>query len=217
MVETSGITNKRIQKFVWRRCCFYLLQKGERMKLLLTGTPGTGKTTLAKMLGKKWNALVVNEHGFAEKNRLGKADGNSGELVLDVVKLEKKLNAFIADFDGKGKTPEKSKFKKIKSKKNVQKNKPKNLIIEGHVVSEAKLNVDQVLVLRTSIPVLWKRLERKRYSAEKVFDNLSCEAMDYCGGKALKNYPAEKVFEIWNDKGLKDAERIILTKLKGLK
>ena len=65
------------------------------MKIVITGTPGTGKTIVADILGKALKQRVVHINDFAKKNKLfiGKARGS---YVVDIKKLKRKL----ANVDG---------------------------------------------------------------------------------------------------------------------
>ncbi len=65
------------------------------MKIVITGTPGTGKTIVADMLGKALRQRVVHINDFAKRNKLfiGKARGS---YIVDLKKLKRKL----ANVDG---------------------------------------------------------------------------------------------------------------------
>ncbi len=65
------------------------------MKIVITGTPGTGKTIVADMLVKALRQRVVHINDFAKKNKLfiGKSRGS---YIVDLKKLKRKL----ANVDG---------------------------------------------------------------------------------------------------------------------
>ena len=136
------------------------------MKLLITGTPGTGKTLVSKELGKLFNSKVINEKDFALKNKLGKFN-DENELEIPLLPLQRKANAFL--------------------KKN------KKVIFEGHVFCETKLNLDAIIVLKVNPEDLELRLEGRRYSPEKIMDNVFCEGIDYCLKHVKKNYNKNKI------------------------
>ena len=139
------------------------------MNLLITGTPGTGKTLIAKELGKIIKSKVINEKDFALKNKLG-CFNDENELEIPVLPLQKKANSFLL--------------------------KNKNIIFEGHVLCETKLKVDLVIVLKVNPEDLELRLEGRRYSPEKIMDNVFCEGIDYCLKHVKKNYSKNKILLI---------------------
>ena len=55
-------------------------------KICITGTPGTGKTTISKLLAEKLNTEYLNINDFAEKKRLIETDKNNN-MEIDPKKL----------------------------------------------------------------------------------------------------------------------------------
>ena len=154
------------------------------MKIIITGTPGTGKTVIGKKLAGKLKYELVNEKDFALKTKTGKRKGK--EVEVDLKKFGKKMNEFL-----KGKN---------------------NAIIEGHLLCEMRIKADLVFLLRTERKVLEKRLKKKGYNEVKIQDNIFCEETGYCRKKALKNY--SKVIEIRNEKSLNSSLQKILKKIR---
>ncbi len=142
------------------------------MIVLITGVPGTGKTTISKILSKKTGyPLVQTNKLIAEKGLWGRVE--EGAKVVYIKKLEKLLNSLIK--------------------------KEKDLIIEGHLLCDMKLKADYVIVLRTKPPVLRKRQERRRYPKKKIYENLMAEVLDYCTINAEQRY--RKTYEVDTSKG----------------
>ncbi len=158
------------------------------MKLIITGTPGTGKTSVAKALGKNLKHRVLNEKEFALQHGIGKWDAESNELVIPLKKLETALNSFLR--------------------------KEKKVIIEGHLLCEIRVKADFVVLLRLHPELLEGRLARKQYAPEKIQDNVFCEGIDYCKKHTLRNYAKEKVIEIQSQKTIKETTGLIISKLK---
>ena len=123
------------------------------MKILITGTPGCGKTTLAKGLAKKLKFECINEKDFALKNSIGEFN-EENELEIPIKLFEKKMNNFL------------------KTKKNI--------IIEGHTLCEMKLLVDLVILIKIDPEELQLRLEQRNYADLKIMDNVFCEGIEYC-------------------------------------
>jgi len=136
------------------------------MRLMVVGTPGCGKTTLAKLLGKKLKLKVINEKDFALQNSIGKFD-DSNELEIPLKKFEKKANEFLSKND--------------------------NVLFEGHVICETKLKVDKVILIQVDPEELEFRLEQRHYSIDKILDNVFCEGIDYCKKYVQRNYSKNKI------------------------
>ncbi len=158
------------------------------MRIIITGTPGVGKTTIAKALAQKLKCKCINEHEFCEKNKIGKLDKHSGELVVQLRALQKSLKRVLE--------------------------KEKDFVLEGHLVCEASLPADLVVVLTCKAAVLEKRLKRKGYSDEKTFDNLFCEQTEYCYKMAVKVFGKKRVLRVENSKGIKKTLPNILRALE---
>jgi adenylate kinase len=131
------------------------------MKILVTGTPGVGKTTLAKNLAKKFKCTYLNEKDFALKNGIGEF-GEDNELEIPIKLFEKKMNLFLR--------------------------KTKNIVVEGHLLCEMKLRVDVVILITLDPEELQLRLSKREYSEMKIMDNVFCEGIEYCKKKLNKNY-----------------------------
>lgn len=131
------------------------------MKIIMTGTPGVGKSTLAKLLAKQMNIELISLSRFAKENKL--VDKNS---EVDIKKLSKKLS-----------------FLKNKS----------NYILEGHLACEIPLPADFVFVLRSNPKILSNRLKKRKYSKEKIEENVMSEILDYCLILCEKNYQTKRI------------------------
>jgi adenylate kinase len=139
------------------------------MRLMVTGSPGVGKTTISKIIAKKFNLQYINEKDFALKNSIGYFN-EENELELPILEFERKANLFLSKND--------------------------DVLFEGHVICEMDLNVDLVILLRVNPEDLELRLENRNYSKEKIMDNVFCEGIDYCLKKLLNNYPHNQIFEL---------------------
>lgn len=156
------------------------------MKIIITGTPGAGKSAIAKMLAEKLEAIVINDKEFCGKNRIGKKNRQK-ELEIPISKFAKKINLFL------------------------KKNKAKNILLEGHLFSEFKSKSDLIIVLRAKPSTIEKRLLKKGYSMEKILENSFCEETDYCLRQCKKHFENRKIVEIVNEKGFKQTLSKILS------
>jgi len=128
------------------------------MYVAITGTPGTGKTSLAENLHSSgYSTVSVKELALELDCSMADADGD--EMVIDVSSLAAKLHGHLA---GMGDP----------------------LFIEGHL--SHFLPVDAVIVLRTSPLVLKERLAERGYGEEKLRENLEAEGVGVCLSEAVE-------------------------------
>lgn len=158
------------------------------MRIIVTGSPGVGKTAVSKALGKRLHCRVVNEKQFALEKGIGKWDAEENELVISLQSFGRALNGMLA--------------------------REKNVVLEGHLLCELKLRTDFVVLVRLHPELLEARLESRGYGAEKVQDNVFCEGIDYCKKHVLRNYSREKVVEVQCGKSIKET---LVRIIKGLK
>jgi adenylate kinase len=159
------------------------------MIIILTGTPGTGKDTVAMELGRK-GFVWLSLNNLIKQRRLWKKK-EKGCLVADMKGLEKEIRKEISK---------------------LRKNENDKIIVEGHLACEFRVPADICIVLRTNPETLRKRLERRKYPKMKIDDNILCEELDYCTQKAEVNMKCP-VYEVRTDKSipgtLRDVNSII--------
>ncbi|MBI2574319.1 adenylate kinase family protein [Candidatus Woesearchaeota archaeon] len=137
------------------------------MKLIvITGTPGTGKTALAKELSLLLRYRYVGQSEIVKKGAKGISEGYDKirrTLIVDERKFSKAAVALIKALQG-SKTP------------------PKGVIIDSHISHFLPMKqVDLCVVTRcSSLKALKKRLEAKGYGTAKVRENLDAEIFDTC-------------------------------------
>lgn len=134
--------------------------------IFITGTPCTGKTTVASKL--KGHLIKINDlarsHGFV----LG-VDEEKGYQVIDIEKLSKYVYELSQNCDDL-------------------------LIFEGHL-SHLCDGADKIIVLRVHPNVLEGRLRKRKYSEAKIHENLEAEALGVCSAESYDKY-LDKVYEI---------------------
>ncbi len=138
--------------------------------IFISGTPCTGKTTLAGELSKRLgaNLVKINELAIGNNLVLG-TDSKKDYKIIDIDKLDTLLGEIIPDLDNL-------------------------VIVEGHL-SHLCNGADKVIILRVHPDILEKRLANRNYSESKIRENLEAEALDVCGAEAYEKYD-EKVCEI---------------------
>jgi len=140
--------------------------------IAISGTPGTGKTTLAKRLSKKTKYLYIDVNRIIKKYNISeKYDRRRKCKIVDVKKLNERLIDII------------DQYKKLSLK-----NKIKGLIIDSHLSHHLpRKYVDLCIITKCELKILKKRLEKKKYSEEKIRENLDCEIFDICLNEAEEN------------------------------
>ena len=130
------------------------------MYIILTGTPGTGKTTAAKILVSRGHSIMTVEELAREHDCLEEVDG---ELEVDVERLAK-----------------------------IVEQPQETVILEGHLAHfiPGRMNI----VMRCHPEIIRKRLEARKYSAEKVRQNVEAEAIDLILSESIDR--CHLVFEI---------------------
>ena len=134
------------------------------MKVIcVSGTPGTGKTTLAKNLAQKLNFLYLDVNKIISKNKLSEGyDKKRKTNIVDTHKLKKFLILEIKNF----------------SKTNKKYN---GVIIDSHLSHYLpRKYVDFCIVTKCDIKELNKRLKEKGFHKEKIKENLEAEIFDIC-------------------------------------
>ena len=139
------------------------------MWVALTGTPGTGKTTVATAL-EKHGYTVISLFTYAKENYcIAGIDRKRGSQLIDVEKLEK----------------------------TIQKNLSSDSLVffEGHIAHLLRI-MEKVILLRCHPEELRKRLRKKKWKAEKIKENIQAEIMDIILCEAVGQHPSENIFEV---------------------
>ncbi|MBR9678805.1 MAG: AAA family ATPase [Nanoarchaeota archaeon] len=154
------------------------------MRIIFTGTPGTGKTTVSKIVSKKLGLKHVEGSEIIRKK--GLREGYDVDLSAVIVD-EKNLAREFEKFD--------------------------DCVIDSHLsyfMSSKKVLL--CVVLRCDTNKLISRLEERKYSPEKVRENVQSEVMNVCGNDAFER--GHVVLEINTSKrSVSDVARIVLEKV----
>jgi adenylate kinase len=153
--------------------------------ILVTGTPGVGKTTVSNKLASKLNALCVGITDLVREKRLfASVDEARQTLIADTEEVSNHLQEIVKSSKG-------------------------NIIIEGHYAVDVvpKEEVDTVFVLRRDPSELKEKLEQRGFVGKKLWENLAAEILDVCLLDALVACGEEKVCEI--DVSSKSVEEVM--------
>ncbi|MCX8200243.1 MAG: AAA family ATPase [Candidatus Micrarchaeota archaeon] len=160
------------------------------MRIGITGVPGAGKTTLARHIAKKFGLPLIDVNALVkEKGLWTKIDASDDAMIVNMAALKRELE-----------------------------NLPPDCVVEGHLVCEFGLELDKLIILRTPLKSLEKRLRERGYDEEKIKANMYSELLDYCTEKAIRKYKdtGTELYEILTDRPFEetagDAEAIITGK-----
>ena len=146
-----------------------------RLNILITGTPGTGKTTLSELLSTKINYNLINVGNLIkEKSLHGDYIPELDTYELDEDKINDELEILLSNDGGN--------------------------IVDFHTCEIFPQRwFDLVIVLRTSNDILYPRLEARGYNALKISENIECEIMQVVADEARESYDESIVFELENN------------------
>ncbi len=125
--------------------------------IIITGTPGTGKTELAKFIEKEMGFKRIDVKNIIDLNNICTEHDEARQcMIVDVDELNKIL------------------IKIIKESK-------ENIVIESHLSHHLPPKyVDLCIVTKCNLQILKKRLEARGYPESKVRENLDAEIFDNC-------------------------------------
>lgn len=145
-----------------------------RKVIVVTGTPGVGKTTVSQKLATKLDAHCISINSLVNEEKLFiSIDKVRKTLVTDTEKVSKRMQEILLSSAG-------------------------NIIIEGHYAVDvlSKNDVNKVFVLRRDPAELKGVMQKRGFEGKKLWENLAAEILDVCLVDALSAYDMDKVCEI---------------------
>ncbi|MDH5634564.1 MAG: adenylate kinase family protein [Candidatus Bathyarchaeota archaeon] len=142
--------------------------------LVLTGTPGVGKSSVARLLASRLAGVHINLSELVKSKGLDCGlDRKRETLIADTRNVSKQVGEIVAQSDG-------------------------YIVVEGHFAVDVVKAEDAflVLVLRRNPDELRKVLRKRGFKESKVLENVAAEILDICLSDAVETYGEERVCEV---------------------
>jgi adenylate kinase len=150
------------------------LSPGKNKVIIISGTPGVGKSTVSKQLSSKLSCGLVSIGDLVKDEGLyTQVDRKRDTLVADMNRISKRMNNVVSGSSG-------------------------TLIVEGHYAVDVVPveTVRLVFVLRRDPEELRDILGKRGYGDEKIRENVAAEILDVCLYDAVDRCGVEKVCEV---------------------
>jgi adenylate kinase len=146
----------------------------KKLRLVITGNPGVGKHTSAKIIAEKMGTEIIDINEVAidnNNNNNAIAKKTDHGLEVDVKRLVRQLAKLL--------------------------NTKNDLVLVGHLAPYVlkPAGISLVAVLRRSPYELEKNLKKRGYGVEKVRENLASEILGISSYDSLKTFGKRKVAE----------------------
>ncbi len=162
--------------------------------IIVTGTPGVGKTVLSKLLVKKTGFIFLSLGELVKKAHLHKGfDLQARSYIIKEAVVRKKLESYFEDHRAKG------------------------VIFETHSLARILPRDTRgmvAVVLRLDPIVLAKRLRARNWPKLKIWENVEAEMIDVSLHDSLKTLGKARVVEI--DATRKRPEKLVQEILRAL-
>ena len=143
--------------------------------ILITGTPGVGKTTVSKQLAKELEALYINLTELAQTNNLVSGEDKERKtVIINEKKMRQKISQILSTADKSA------------------------IIIDGHYAAAVvpKRYVTKAFVLRRNPVELYALMQKSGFSGAKLWETLASEILDGSLIEAVREQGEHKVCEL---------------------
>jgi len=143
--------------------------------IVVTGTPGVGKTSVSRILASKLDAKVIEVGELIERERLYLGfDEERDTFIADTDKLSQRIKRLIDEVNSR------------------------DVIVVGHFAVDllSPEKIHKVFVLRRHPEELKDVLESRGYMERKLWENLAAEVLDVCLCEAVESCGEKKVCEV---------------------
>jgi len=141
--------------------------------VVISGTPGVGKTLVATLLASRLSLNYVNLSDLVVKESLYLGfDKTRGSFIVDEDRLVKRLTELLSESES-------------------------DIVVDSHygeIIPDELVRA--IFVLRLNPAVLYETLSLRGWSSEKVRENVEAEILGVCTYNAVSEHPASKVCEI---------------------
>jgi adenylate kinase len=153
--------------------------------ILITGTPGVGKTAVSNLLASRLEATHIDLAKLVKREKLTSGvDKARGTLIADTEKVSERVQGIIRGCE-------------------------RDVIIDGHYAVDVlpAEEIHLVFVLRRDPEELKETMESRGFRERKLWENLAAEILDVCLWDAVRACGSEKLCEI--DVSGKEIEEVV--------
>ncbi|NHI91129.1 MAG: AAA family ATPase [Candidatus Lokiarchaeota archaeon] len=158
--------------------------------IIITGTPGTGKTTLAKLICETTNSKLFEINSIVIQNEF--FEDWDEERNVPIVNNEK-IFLFFQDY--------------LKSSSD-----EKIIIVEGHYFEFIPEGlIDKIVILRSYPSILKQRLINKNFNDLKINENVQAEILGSIMGIVIDKYSKISLLQVdTSDMSIENSKNLIL-------
>ena len=145
--------------------------------IVITGTPGTGKTTHCEELAKKTGLHHLDINEVVQKHNIGESSNDPDDPNTKIVDEDRLLDCIENDLEEGGQ------------------------IVDWHACDLFPPSmIDLVCVIRCDNKILYDRLKARGYGEKKLQGNMDCEIMEVLVQEARDAYDGDMVVELKSEK-----------------